>query len=387
MRTIRLAEDMAKNFKRIITKGETMERPKIENKPKTRKITGEIVYFDHVRRMQNEFPKKFEELSDMAIDMYDHEAALYEHHGKRPEIMDLYDEYDGNLTDAEASCIALADELLALKEEKSPLTFLDICVDVPPKDVLRTLQQIRAGELLAADNEQLAIKSNGEYYPVLDMRKEQAEVVGVGLRVWGWNHEKYTFTNPDKRNVHPVKDLLMFPSDEKQAQRQIELTFSYLSGQVAEEKPQYFTESVSLMVSEGSGASMYSTVYSPAYAETGYEGHGGKSLESVQEGDVAAFGDLVAEIVGDVPESVAIRESREVYEIVERAVNLQIAEAILELINLTWPAQANYILSQRANGSTKTIAEAAQSEDSAELALMVVRAHIADWKKRRDIRE
>lgn len=364
-----------------------MERPKINNEPKAREITGEIVYLDQMRRSGTQFPSKFDELSDMAIDMYSHEAALYEYHGKRPVIMDLYEQYDGRLNDAEVSCIALADELLALKDEKNPLTFLDICIDQPAPDVLHKLQSIRAGELLAADDEQLAMESTGEYYPVLDMRKEHANIIGVGLRVWGWNHEKYTFTNSDKRKVNPVKDLLMFPSDEKQAQRQIELTFSYLCNQIAEEEPQYFTESVSLMVSEGGGASLYSTVYSPAYAETGYEGHGGESLEDVQEDDVAAFGDLVAEIVGDVPESVAMRENREVYEIVERAVNLQIAEAILELIKVTWPAQANYILSQRPAGFTMTIAEAAQSKDSAQEALAIVRAHVADWKRRREIRE
>ncbi len=62
-----------------------MERPRVINEPKHRKITGEIVYLDEARR-RNETPKDYLDLSDMAIQMYETAADMYTN-GQRPDIM------------------------------------------------------------------------------------------------------------------------------------------------------------------------------------------------------------------------------------------------------------------------------------------------------------
>lgn len=352
-----------------------MERPNVKNQPKKREVTGEIAYFNDMRRL-NQFPERFDDLSDMAIDMYETEAAIYNSQGTQPAIMDLYDEYDGHLSDTEASCIALADELLTLKDQDSPLTFVDICVDKPAADVLNQLKSTKAGELLTADDEQLAIESNGEYYPILDMRKDQADLVGVGLRVWGWNHEKYTFIDSGENQRNPQRDILRYPAGEKLAQRQLEITFIYVGRQQSKDGSNRFNESVSLMVDEHGSAALSRSVWAMAYSETGYEGHKHASLNAIEESDVAVFGDLVAEMVGDDPESIGMRQDRKLAKVMDRAANDAAKNIVKELIDITWPAQANYILNLKQRGSQKTLAEMLQHEDGVDQAIELLRRYI-----------
>lgn len=356
-----------------------MERPNVKNQPRKREVTGEIVYLDLVRRM-GEIPKKFDDLSEMAIDMYSNDAGFYESQGKRPEIMDLYEEYDPRISDVETSCIALADELLALKEKDDSWTFIDLCVDKPAADVLHRLQTIKAGELLTGDDEQLAIKSNGEYYPILDMRKSQADLAGVGLRVWGWDHEKYVFTDIDAEKKAPKRDYLTYPADEKLAQRQFEINFIYASHSAAKDGSDQFSESISLTISESGGSSLSRSISSMVYAETGYEGHNHATLKDIQESDIAAFGDLVAEIVGDNPESISMRQDRELAEMMNAMVSEAAKGIAQELIDKMWPAQARFILRLRPKGSKKRLAEMLQSEADAPQAIESLRRYIDGQK-------
>jgi hypothetical protein len=115
-----------------------MERPQAEIQTKQRDITAEIVYLDEMRR-RNEVPKPFLELGDMAIQMYETEAATFAD-GKRPDIMDEYEQHDRKPSKVVASCTLLADELLKLKEPNSRLTFVDIAVEASPDTVLAKLQ-------------------------------------------------------------------------------------------------------------------------------------------------------------------------------------------------------------------------------------------------------
>lgn len=358
-----------------------MERPKVKNEPKQRQVTPEIVYLDAMRRNGEGYPKKFDDISDMAIQLFSSDAGYYIAQGSRPEIMDLYDEYDSRLTDAEASCIALADELLTLKEPKSPLTFVDFCVDMPAEEVLCKMQAIKAGELLAKDSEQLAMESDGSYYPILDMRKEEADLVGVGLRVWGWDHDKYMYTDSTEENRDYKRDLLVYPADEKLAQRQLEITFAYRSRLPAKEESSDFSESISLTVSQQGYSTMSRLVHSMAYAETGYEGHMHANLKNIDEADVAAFGDLVAEIVGDEPESARMREDRELAELITGAASEAARNTIQELIDITWPAQANFILHLKQKDSEQTLAKMLQSEDEAAKAIELIQLYLERWRK------
>lgn len=359
-----------------------MERPNVRNQLKNREVTAEIVYLDTKRRNGEGYPTKFEDIPDMAIEDYGVEAGMYGAAHMRPEIMDLYEEYDSRLTDTETSCIALADELLALKEESSPLTFIDICVDMPAADVLRKMQAIKAGELLTNDDEQLAIESNGEYYPILDMKKENADLVGVGLRVWGWDHDKYIYVDSNNEERDYKRDLLVYPAGEKSAQRQLEVTFAYCNRLPANDGSNHFNESISLTINQFSGSSLSRSVQAMAYAETGYEGHLHANLKHIQEADIAAFGDLVAEIVGGEPESLRMRQDRQLAEVVAGAVNESAKSAAQELINVTWPAQANFILSLKKKETGKTLAEMLQSEADVNRGVELIRQYIEKWQEK-----
>ena len=269
-----------------------MERPKVEQQPIKRQVTGEIVYLNEMR-LSGEFPDAFNTIGEQAIDMYSHDAKIYEAQGQRPVIMDLYEEYEPQLSSTEASCIALADELLKLKDPEVQLTFVDINVKTPAAEVLEKLRAIKSGELLVSDNEQLALESNGEYYPILDFNKGKAQLNSVGLRVWGWDHPKYVMT--DKYD-NPADNYLAYPSDEKLTRRKLEISFLYKS-----DTSESFSENISLSLSNETATSIGRSIYSSAYADMGYEGHKGETLYDIDDADIAAFGDLVAEIVGDEP--------------------------------------------------------------------------------------
>lgn len=351
-----------------------MERPQVEKQTIQRDITGEIVYLDQMRRL-NESPTPFLELGDMAIQMYEAEADLYIANDQRPDIMNDYERYDYRPSKVVASCIALADELLTFKDPDSPLTFVDIAVESAPDTVLEKLQTIAAGSILAEQDEQLAISSDGEYYPVLDIRKQNAQLVGVGLRVWGWNDQKYIFTNKKGEQYDYPKHALVYPSNEISSTRQLELSFGY-----EDKNSGSFSESVSLFLRPDGSASIDRQVWAAAYAETGYEGHQGSSLRKPTNKDIAAFGDLIAEIVGDTPESVSMNVTRQLEELADSAATPIAKEAIQNLIETTWPAQANYFLNSVVDESGKTVAEQLRDEATVDEAITTINTIIKKWK-------
>ncbi|MDB5184358.1 MAG: hypothetical protein JWN38_166 [Candidatus Saccharibacteria bacterium] len=353
-----------------------MERPPAESQTKQREITAEIVYLDEMRRLNQE-PKPFLELGDMAMQMYESTADLYTN-GERPEIMDAYEQYDPKPSEVVASCTALADELLTFKEADSPLTFVDIVIKANPDDVLAKLQTIAAGSILAGNDAQLAIPSEGEYYPILDMRKQNAKLGGVGLRVWGWDDPKYIFTNKPGEPYKYPENALLYPSDEKSSTRQIELSFSYRDAEAGS-----FTESVSLFLTAHGSASISSNIWASAYAETGYEGHGGSSLQDPSDENIAAFGDLIAEIVGDTPESISMYINNQLRAIAEAAASPAARQAIEDLITATWPAQASYFLRRRLQGTDTSIARQLRDETTADAAIAAIQTIIAEWKAKR----
>lgn len=349
-----------------------MERPQITDEQTHRSLTGEIVYLDESRR-NNEAPRLYQELGESAIQMYERQAAMYGD-DERPAIMDEYEQHDHKPSEAVASCKALADELLALKNPDSTLTFEDFVVEVEPEAVLDKLASISAGSVLAANDEQLAIQSKSEYYPLLDIRKQNAKLIGVGLRVWGWDDKKYVYATPDGESYKYPDHLLMYPSNEKNSTRELELTFGYMNDSTR------FTESVSLYIYPRGSVTISSQVWADAYAETGYEGHGGRSLEKVSDKEIAAFGDLIAETVGDEPKSVAMAIRQQLQELIETAATASAQQAVQNLIELTWPAQANYLLTRSREGEDRTIAELLHDEATAEAAVAAIEEIISGLK-------
>lgn len=353
-----------------------MERPQVDIQSQQRDITGEIVYLDEMRR-QNVAPDPFQELAGTAIQAYEAQAKTYEG-DERPAIMDEYERHDHKPSPVIASCIALANELLALKDPETPLTFVDIVVETDPDTVLAKIQAMAAGSLLADEDEQLAIPSDGSYYPILDIRKQNAKFIGVGLRVWGWDSEKYVFTNGEDEQYEFPKHALLYPSEEKNSTRQLEISFGY-----EDEEAGSFVESVSLYIYSDGSATISRSISASAYSETGYEGHAGSSLEKMTDNDIAAFGDLVAEIVGDKPESVGMRIDRQLQEITEAAATPSAQRAIQELIDATWPAQARYLLSRNIEGTDTTIAEQIRDEATVDAAITAIHTTIQEWQEMR----
>lgn len=322
-----------------------MERPKGRVEKIDRKLTDEIVYLDEMRRYDGSPQKYPEDVSDMAIQLFQTEADMMQNQGIRPEIMDLYEQYDNEESELNQSCAALAEELLKLKDPGSELTFEDFVVDTPAVEVLDELRKTRAGGVLAADDKQLAIPSNGEYYPILDIKKQDAKLTGVGVRAWGWSDRKYIFTNDPGEPYQYPRDCLVYPGDEKSHSYELDITFSYDHPDAG-----YFNEKVSLTIGSRGNLQIGSDVWASVYAETGYEGHGGKSLKDASDEDVAAFADLIAKVVGDEPETVRHYNDRKLRAYIDKVANGESRDYLLEWLDNSHAAQVKYDLGSTSVG-------------------------------------
>ena len=157
-----------------------MERPKAQPRL-PRQVTGEIEYFEWMRMNDSPVSSQYLDLSDMLIQDLEAAAGSSRELGIRPAIMDDYEAYDRETTDTQWELKAFADELLSLRDGHSAFSFLDIHVDAKAEDVLVHLQDIAAGKLLAKPDAQLAIESDGSYYPKLDIKKQDSTLTGRGV--------------------------------------------------------------------------------------------------------------------------------------------------------------------------------------------------------------
>jgi len=269
------------------------------------------------------------------------------------------DEYDYEVTQVEADAIALADELLKRKPEGSPWTFVDIVLEGDRSKLMAEIQESPFADLLAAPDEQLAIESDGSYYPVLDVRKEKGRLVGVGLRAWGWNNDKIRWTKP--REAGPPYEYKEYPG-QKDEMRQLEIAMSYQVGR------ETVTEDLSLYFGTTSGTIRASSqLHMMVYAETGYEGHGGKGRSGVSEEDAYWFLDFIARHVGERPKSVAELLDERLATIRVNAERYGVLKSIDKLIKDTWNAQALYLMNLpcRLLEGNMSIAEGLESADTA----------------------
>lgn len=289
-----------------------MERPKVELRSTKRDVTGEVVYLDDMRRAGQQ-PKPYLELSDAAIQMYENQADLYTAQGIRPEIIDAYELCTPELTPLEASCREMIRELSQCNDEPERFTFVNLHTDFTPEDVLSRLQAMSAGELLADSDEQLAMPPNG-YWPEMDIKKSDSQLVEASLTVWQWHAPGITRDPTVPKSEYGPRSLLYFPSDELQEWGQLDVNLVYVHPQAG-----VLVETVSLYQGIAGNISLHSKVWMSVYAETGYEGHGGKSGEYGDEA-IAEFADLVAELVGDEPISQAEHEERQFEEYLKQLV-------------------------------------------------------------------
>jgi hypothetical protein len=284
------------------------------------------------------------------------------------------DEYDFELTQAQTDAIALTDELLKHKPEGSPLTFVDMVLTGDPDEMLADLREGPFGRLLAGKNKQLAWESDGSYYPVLDVRKKNAKFGGMGLRAWGWDYDKVRYTK--KRKDGPPYEHKEYPG-EKDKVRKLELSMSYIDDK------ERFSESVRLYVSgmQRDNIVASSQVYMHAYMEQGYEGHGGKSMKSVSDEAVEWFLDFVARNVGDQPKSFHELQDEKIAKVRAAAEANGVLDAIDELIDGTWNAQALHIMKKPfVSLDGKSILECLKLPETAALAGEAAREVLRKWK-------
>lgn len=254
----------------------------------------------------------------------------------RAEIQSASDEFDHEISQARADAVALADVLLAHKPDGSPLTFVDIVMEGDDEQMLDELAASPFGRLLAAPDEQLAIESDGSYYPVLDIRKESGVFLGMGLRAWGWDEDKWRHTDVGEDYPREFKE---YPG-EKDKTRELELAMSYRVGR------ETVTETITLYFGTTPSGTFRasSQLHMMAYAETGYEGHGGKGIGRISDEDAYWFLDFIARHVGDEPKSVREVQDERLNAIRADAERHGVLKGVDKLIKDTWNAQALYMM-------------------------------------------
>jgi len=284
------------------------------------------------------------------------------------------DEYDHELTQVQANAIALADELLKHRPERSRIAFVDMVLVGDQHEMLVELQSGPLSHLLAAPNEQLAIESDGSYYSQLDVRKANGKFTGMSLRVWGWDYDKVRYTKPCE--VGPPYEDKEYPG-EKDKSRQIEIRMGYVVGDES------VTEELSVHANSSSPNYIYASTQlsMPTYAEMGYEGHGGKSDYDISDEAVEWFLEFVAKNVGAEPKSHRELISEKTAKIRAAAEVQGIREAIDELIDGTWDAQALYIMRRPLRSlDGKSILECFETRELAAQVAEAAREILRKWK-------
>lgn len=268
------------------------------------------------------------------------------------------DNFDHELTQPQADFIALTDVLLAHKRDGGMhLSFTDIVVQHSPDEVEQKLRATRVGQLMRPSDAQLAIESDGSYYPQLDLKKANGRLAGVSIRAWGWDDKKYRYTDPGNTTVPREYKKYQGEIDKT---RQLDISFSYTIGDTS------VVESISLYGSTTAPDYVYATsqVWASPYAETGYEGHGDDSIDELSDAEVYEFLELVADMVGDTPESYGEMYTRQTAALRCEFEGTSHFDGVSRLIDLLWPAQACYELLERPYANNETIVSALRSGDA-----------------------
>jgi hypothetical protein len=129
------------------------------------------------------------------------------------------------------------------------------------------------------------------YFPELNLFVGNSPLVGVDMRVWGWEYEKRRI-DPTGPTEPPYK-IVEYPG-EKDWIRQIDIRLWYGDAQHSA------CQEVSVSTSserEGAVPSISRDVVAPAYAETGYEGHNQRALRTTTDHQVLEFVALARDLL------------------------------------------------------------------------------------------
>lgn len=159
----------------------------------------------------------------------------------------------------------------------------------------------------------------------------------MSLRVWGWDDKKFRYKNRDD-NTGPY-ELQKYPGQIDKT-RQLEISMGYRIGNL------YANESLSLYVGSAQRGHVRASsgISMAAYAEMGYDGHGGKHDNSISNESAEWILDFIARNVGDEPKSYDDVMNERIAKVRELATSKGALGAIDRLIEETWNAQALYFM-------------------------------------------
>lgn len=172
------------------------------------------------------------------------------------------------------------DTILAYKDPKSPFNFLHFPVLVDPRQLKADLAATRAGSLLLQPGEAFGIEDGGDYYPPLLMQVGEVEPTQAHLTA---SHQTFS----DGSWFSSLEATMTYYGDQEHAAEKIIVEASNHSS-----RPQIFRK-----------------LYSMAYAETGYEGHGYKELEDATPEDAEEVMGVIVPLVMDVVAKVEARKA------------------------------------------------------------------------------
>lgn len=252
----------------------------------------------------------------------------------RARIKSPEDEYDYELTQLQTDLLEFGRELCSLKENNR-LTFVDFILQGDDNEMLAELESGPMSEFLAGQREQLAIPSDGSYYPKLDLSKNKAKFYGMVLRVFGWKSDKMRYTN-----LYTRKDS--DPYEWKEYEREEDWTYEFSLGMSYACDKEVFSESLAMTVGSArpDNLRINSQVFAHAYAETGYEGHGGHGASDPTDEQVVWLADFIAKHLGDRPITVEEYQRSQLNKLSQRVEELGGEGLVEKLVKYTWEAQA-----------------------------------------------
>ena len=283
---------------------------------------------------------------------------------ERPQcvIAPAEDCYDHELSQVQTDFLALTDALLEHRDPDHRLTCVDMVVEGDPERVYADVTATRVGSVLTGDDEQLAVYSTGERYPVLDLRKANATLTGVSIRVWGWDYEKVRYTDVDLPKPSYPRPYKVYEGQSDTA-RQLDISFQYDVG------GHCFSDSVCVYASSTApdNTSVRNNVWIADYAEMGYEGNGHHSIDDLTDAELYEFMDVVARLVGDTPISFSEQGELRAQELIDSIADSQYTDIVFRIVEATRPVQAVYELTQRRYDELDgaTLVEALSGDDAA----------------------
>lgn len=270
-----------------------------QSTPYDRPVTGEVIYRDDLRHFPpGEKARPYSQLAPGERRSYEDRAKLFRDAGERPSIMDLYEKYDTalNLSDAECTARTYTESLFALGGEHNPLSLTEIIPWVEPARSLEVILKGDIADIIRSDEQQLALEPS-DYYPDIDVRKQNATLMQTTVTAWHWESSKTALLDPE--DAQKPYDVLIYPQDEALFLNQLDLSFHYDHPSAGG-----ITETISLLSTQSGRLELSSLVWLSAYAESGYEGHSRQSINTPTDEQVAAFLEAVTTTVGDDPNPV-----------------------------------------------------------------------------------